>query len=131
MRTMKRALMIAVAAGAIAWTAHAQSPELATPSVEDPSAVPAKPVFKQDSMNVFRRFPADITAQMVKFYNAAVGLKALTPIQLTSTQQMLLFRVGATGQIKLAAGLTPGRDYKPGGEINATTGMRLLTFTYP
>lgn len=131
MRTMKRAVMIAVAAGTIALSAHAQSPELATPSVEDPGATPAKPEFKQDSMNVFRRFPADITPQMVKFYNEAVGLKALTPIQLTKSQQMLLFRVGATGQIKLAAGLTPGRDYHPGGDINATTGMRLLTFTYP
>lgn len=131
MRTMKRAILAALTAAAMFGVAQAQSPELATPSVEDPNAVPAKPVFAQDSMNVFRRFPADITPQMVKFYNDAVGLKALTPIQLTSTQQMLLFRVGATGQIKLAAGLTPGRDYKPGGDINATTGMRLLTFTYP
>jgi len=128
---MKRAIFGALAAATMFGVAHAQSPELATPSVEDPNAVPAKPAFRQDSMNVFRRFPAEITPQMVKFYNDAVGLKALTPIQLTSTQQMLLFRVGATGQIKLAAGLTPGRDYKPGGDVNATTGMRLLTFTYP
>src|SRR3569833_1123387 len=128
---MKRVIFAALAAAAMAGTAQAQSPELATPSVEAPTAVPAKPVFKQDSMNVFRRFPADITPQMVKFYNEAVGLKALTPIQLTSTQQMLLFRVGATGQIKLAAGLAEGRDYHPGGGVNATTGMRLLTFTYP
>lgn len=131
MRTMKRAIWAALAAATMFGAAHAQSPELATPSVEDPNAVPAKPEFKQDSMNVFRRFPADITPQMVKFYNQAVGLKALSPIQLTSTQQMLLFRVGATGQIKLAAGLTPGRDYRPGGDVNATTGIRLLTFTYP
>lgn len=130
---MKRAIAVALAGAAFAMAgiAQAQSPELATQSVEDPNAVPAKPVFKQDSMNVFRRFPQDITDQMVKFYNDAVGLKALTPIQLTKTQRMLLFRVGATGQIKLAAGLTPGRDYKPGGDINATTGIRLLTFTYP
>lgn len=130
---MKRAMMAALAGAAFLATgmAYAQSPELATPSAEDPNATPAKPVFKQDSMNVFRRFPADITPQMVKFYNEAVGLKALTPIQLTKSQQMLLFRVGATGQIKLAAGLAAGRDYKPGGDVNATTGMRLLTFTYP
>jgi catechol 2,3-dioxygenase-like lactoylglutathione lyase family enzyme len=130
---MKRAIAVALAGAAFAMAgiAQAQSPELATQSAEDPNAVPAKPVFKQDSMNVFRRFPQDITDQMVKFYNDAVGLKALTPIQLTKTQRMLLFRVGATGQIKLAAGLTPGRDYKPGGDINATTGIRLLTFTYP
>src|SRR3569833_2488715 len=128
---MKRVIFAALAAAAMAGTAQAQSPELATPSVEAPTAVPAKPVFKQDSMNVFRRFPADITPQMIKFYNEAVGLKALTPIQLTSPQQMLLFRVGATGQIKLAAGLAEGRDYHPGGGVNATTSKRLLTFTFP
>lgn len=130
---MKRATIAALTGAAIAMTnmARAQSPEPATQSAEDPNAVPARPVFKQDSMNIFRRFPADITEQMVKFYNDAVGLKALTPIQLTKTQRMLLFRVGATGQIKLAAGLTPGRDYRPGGDINAATGIRLLTFTFP
>src|SRR5206468_3463675 len=56
--------------------------------------------------------------------------KPLTPIDLTATQQMILFGVG-TGQIKLAAGLTPGRKYHPGGAIGDATGIRIYTLTYP
>jgi catechol 2,3-dioxygenase-like lactoylglutathione lyase family enzyme len=43
---------------------------------------------------------------------------------------MILFGVG-TGQIKLAAGLTNGRQYHPGGAIGDATGIRIYTLTYP
>ncbi|OYX46471.1 MAG: hypothetical protein B7Y87_02640, partial [Sphingomonadales bacterium 32-64-22] len=43
-----------------------------------------------DAMNVFRRFPNGKTPEMVKFYVEALALRSLSPIQLTSTQQMIL-----------------------------------------
>src|SRR5688572_8254515 len=46
---------------------------------------PARDLFAQDSMNVFRRFPREKTAEMVKFYTDALALRSLNPIQLTST----------------------------------------------
>src|SRR6187399_1212602 len=60
-------------------------------------------LFAQDSMNVFRRYPREKTAEMVKFYTEALALRSLSPIQLTATQQMILTGVGS-GQIKLSAG---------------------------
>jgi catechol 2,3-dioxygenase-like lactoylglutathione lyase family enzyme len=65
----------------------------------------------------------------VKFYTEALGLRSLNPIQLTSSQQMLLTSVG-TGQIKLSAGQQGNRNYVSGG-YKAATGIRLLTLTYP
>ncbi len=47
---------------------------------------------------------------MVKFYTEALALKSLSPIQLTSTQQMILTGVGS-GQIKLSAGQQGNRKY--------------------
>src|SRR5690606_31544142 len=41
-------------------------------------------LFVQNSMNVFRRFPRDKTAEMVKFYTEALALRSLNPIQLTA-----------------------------------------------
>jgi catechol 2,3-dioxygenase-like lactoylglutathione lyase family enzyme len=81
-------------------------------------------------MNIFRRFSPEIRDKMVEFYNQVLGLPALTPIQLSRTQQMLLFKVG-TGQIKLASGLSQGRQYHPGGALNEATGIRLITLTFP
>lgn len=86
-------------------------------------------LFRQNSVNVFRRFQPDKTAQMVKFYTQALALRSLNPIQLTSTQQMLLTGVGS-GQIKLSAGQQGNRKYVNGG-YKAATGLRLLTLTYP
>ncbi len=43
---------------------------------------------------------------------------------------MLLFKVGK-GQIKLASGLNAGREYHPGGALNETTGIRLITLYFP
>lgn len=98
-------------------------------AAEDAAAKP-KPVFAQDSLNVFRRVPEEVRPKLVDFYGKALGLKPLTPINLTATQQMILFGVG-TGQIKLAAGLTKDRKYHPGGAIGDATGIRIYTLTYP
>ena len=91
---------------------------------------PVKPQFAQGSMNVFRRFAVEDRPKMVDFYDKALGLKPLSPINLGGGQQMILFGVG-TGQIKLAAGLTQGRKYHPAGAVGDATGIRLYTLTYP
>jgi catechol 2,3-dioxygenase-like lactoylglutathione lyase family enzyme len=123
MKTLKIALL---AAAALALAA----PALAQPITPPADVKPAKPVFAADFMNIFRRFSPDIREKMVDFYNQAIGLQALTPIQLSKTQQMLLFKVGK-GQIKLASGLNAGREYRPGGALNDATGIRLITLYFP
>jgi catechol 2,3-dioxygenase-like lactoylglutathione lyase family enzyme len=92
-------------------------------------AAKPKPAFTQGSMNVFRRFDVADRPKMVEFYEKVLALKPLTPINLSPTQQMILFGVG-TGQIKLAAGLN-NRQYHPGGAIGDATGIRIYTLTYP
>ena len=121
-KMLKSALIVAALALA--------APALAQPITPPADVVPAKPLFVQNSMNIFRRFSPDIRDKMVEFYNQVLGLQALTPIQLSKTQQMLLFKVG-TGQIKLASGLNAGREYRPGGALNDTTGIRLITLYFP
>lgn len=86
-------------------------------------------LFNVDFMNVFRRFPRDKTADMVRFYVEALGLRSLNPIQLTSTQQMILTGVGG-GQIKLSAGQPEGRNYQSGG-IKDATGLRMFRLSFP
>ncbi|MGE5722565.1 MAG: VOC family protein [Sphingomonadales bacterium] len=88
-----------------------------------------RPLFAQQSMNVYRRFPTEQRAKMVEFYDKVLGLQPLQPINLGGGQQVILFRVGS-GQIKLAAGLKPGREYHPGG-VNEATGIRLFTLFFP
>ena len=122
MKMLKTALL---AAAALALAAPALAQPITAAEVK-----PAKPVFAADFMNIFRRFSPDIRDRMVEFYNQAIGLQALTPIQLSKTQQMLLFKVGK-GQIKLASGLNAGREYHPGGALNETTGIRLITLYFP
>jgi len=103
---------------------------LATPALaQDPAASPARPVFKQDSLNVFRRYAGPDQARMIAFYKDALGLPALQPIQLTAAQQVLLFRVGTTGQIKLTAELPARRKYHLGA-VKEATGIRLYTFSF-
>ena len=80
-------------------------------------------------MNVYRRFPAEQRDKMVEFYGKVLGLKSLSPIQLSATQQMILFGVG-TGQIKLAAGVKEGRQYRPSG-LHEATGIRAFTLYFP
>ena len=87
-------------------------------------------LFTGPAANVFRRFPRDKTAEMVKFYTEALALKSLNPIQLTSTQQMLLTGVGH-GQIKLSAGQQGSRKYDLAGGIKGGTGIRYFMLTYP
>ena len=123
---MTKLLKTALLCAALGLTA----PAYAQPVTPPANVTPAKPVWAQDSMNVFRRFDPQIRDKMVEFYNQALGLPALTPIQLSKTQQMLLFKVG-TGQIKLASGLNAGREYRPGGALNDATGIRLITLYFP
>lgn len=87
-------------------------------------------LFRQDSMNVFRRFPRELTGDMVNFYVNALALRSLNPIQLTSTQQMILTGVG-TGQIKLSAGQQGNRSYNLEGGYRGGTGIRFLLLRYP
>lgn len=95
----------------------------------EPAAAPARPVFAQGSMNVYRRFPVEQREKMVAFYDKVLGLKPLSPINLGGGQQMILFGIGS-GQIKLAAGLKDDRKYHLGG-VKEATGIRLYTLTYP
>src|SRR5688500_11578142 len=90
----------------------------------------ARDVFVQDSMNVFRRFPREKTTEMVKFYTEALALRSLSPIQLTSTQQMILTGVGS-GQIKLSAGQQGNRKYNLDGGYRGGTGIRFFLLSYP
>jgi len=83
-----------------------------------------------DAMNVFRRFPRDKTEAMVKFYTGALALKSLSPIQLTSSQQMLLTSVGKA-QIKLSAGQQGDRKYNLEGGVKGGTGIRYFALSYP
>lgn len=87
-------------------------------------------VMQGTSANVFRRFPREITEQMVVFYTEALALRSLNPIQLTSTQQMILTGVGS-GQIKLSAGQQGDRSYNLDGGYAGGTGIRFLVLTYP
>ena len=93
-------------------------------------AASVKPQFALGAMNVFRRFPPEIRAQMIDYYGKVLGLQPLQPIQVNANLQMILFRVGAAGQIKLATGLTEGRQYRPGGGVNDATGIRLYTLYF-
>lgn len=123
---MPMMLKTAMIAAALAFAA----PALGQPITPPANVTPAKPAFAQNSMNIFRRFDPAIRDKMVEFYNQVLGLEALTPIQLSKTQQMLLFKVGS-GQIKLASGLNQGREYHPEGALNDTTGIRLITLYFP
>jgi len=146
--TITKAFTFGVAAIALAsCAANAQDGQLRTPEgalldtnpdlayapgalSEDQLNGTAIHLFRQDSMNVFRRFPRDMTEQMVNFYVNALALRSLNPIQLTSTQQMILTGVG-TGQVKLSAGQQGNRNYDLSGGVKGGTGIRFLRFTYP
>ena len=81
-------------------------------------------------MNVFRRFPPEVTDDMVNFYLNALALRSLSPIQLTSTQQMILTGVGSM-QVKLSAGQQGDRLYNLEGGYRGGTGIRFLLLRYP
>lgn len=90
----------------------------------------AQALFRQQSANVFRRFPREMTEDMVRFYVDALALRSLNPIQLTSTQQMILTGVGS-GQIKLSAGQQGNRMYDLEGGYAGGTGIRFFLLSYP
>jgi catechol 2,3-dioxygenase-like lactoylglutathione lyase family enzyme len=87
-------------------------------------------LFTSPAANVFRRFPREQTAAMVKFYTEALALRSLSPIQLTATQQMILTGVGH-GQVKLSAGQQGNRKYDLEGGYAGGTGIRFFAFHYP
>src|SRR5690606_21477989 len=139
-------ILLGAAAVALAGTADAQEtithPEGARMSVASDLAYKpgelteaqltssTRDLFVQDSMNVFRRFPREKTEEMVRFYTEALALRSLNPIQLTSTQQMILTGVG-TGQIKLSAGQQGDRKYDLEGGYRGGTGIRFFLLSYP
>jgi predicted enzyme related to lactoylglutathione lyase len=98
-------------------------------SAAPPPPPPVRPLIIQESMNVFRRFDPKLRERMVAFYEKVLALKPLQPIQLSATQQMILFGIG-TGQVKLSAELDPRRAYHLGG-VHAGRGIRLFTFFFP
>ncbi|MEN7536844.1 VOC family protein [Aurantiacibacter flavus] len=87
-------------------------------------------LFTAQGMNVFRRFPRELTDRMVAFYTEALALHSLNPIQLTSSQQMILTGVGSM-QIKLSAGQQGDRIYNLEGGYAGGTGIRFLLLRYP
>ena len=149
---MMRKSMILLAASLLAGTAFAQIPaptpgRITTPEgaqMDSGADLAYKPgaltqaqlmsstrdLFVQNSANVFRRFPREVTEQMVKFYVNALALRSLNPIQLTASQQMLLTGVGS-GQIKLSAGTQGNRKYDLEGGYAGGTGIRFFALTYP
>lgn len=87
-------------------------------------------IITSPGMNVFRRFPREVTGEMVKFYTEALALDSLSPIQLTASQQMILTGVGSM-QIKLSAGQQGNRIYDMAGGHAGGTGIRFFVLTYP
>lgn len=81
-------------------------------------------------MNVFRRFPRELTDEIVNFYVNALALDSLSPIQLTQSQQMILTEAGSM-QIKLSAGQPEGREYDLSGGYEGGTGIRFFLLRYP
>lgn len=138
----------AAAIALLGCTAHAQDGEaITTPegalmdSAEDVAYAPGELSDEQleasnadinysPGMNVFRRFPREVTEDMVRFYIEALALKSLNPIQLTESQQMILTGVGSM-QIKLSAGEPEGREYNLAGGYRGGTGIRFFMLRYP
>jgi len=87
-------------------------------------------IITSPGMNVFRRFPREVTAAMQTFYTEALALRSLSPIQLTASQQMILTGVGSM-QIKLSAGQQGDRLYDMEGGHAGGTGIRFFMLTYP
>ncbi|TIX51572.1 VOC family protein [Alteraurantiacibacter aquimixticola] len=145
--TIKTALAGVAAIALAACAANAQDNAITTPegalmdSAEDIAYAPGELTQAQleasnadivtgGGMNVFRRFPREITDDMVNFYVNALALRSLNPIQLTSTQQMILTGVGSM-QIKLSAGQVGDRLYDLSGGVTGGTGIRYFRLTFP
>lgn len=111
-------------APAAAWTQGTFIPAVPTGPV-----APNAPRFAQDSMNVFRRMTVEQRPKMIEFYQKALAVQPLNPIDLGGGAQMILFKRG-TGQIKLATGQQGNRQYRVG-PVDAVTGIRTFTLVYP
>jgi catechol 2,3-dioxygenase-like lactoylglutathione lyase family enzyme len=98
-------------------------------AAQDAATASVRALISQGSMNVYRRFAPEHRAKMLEFYEKALGLQPLQPIDLGGGAQMILFRIGS-GQIKLATGLKEGRQYHLGG-VHDATGIRLITLFFP
>jgi len=144
---MKKRLAIAASALVMASCATAQDRTVTTPEgalmqvnddlaykpgelTEEQLASSTRSLFSADGMNVFRRFPREQTEAMIRFYTGALALRSLSPIQLTSTQQMILTGVGSM-QIKLSAGQQGDRAYDLEGGYAGGTGIRFFMLRYP
>jgi len=111
--------IVALALSALAPAAHAEHKEMLPATV--------KPLYFQDSMNVFRRFTVD-TQKMFEFYGDVLGLKQLQTFTVDAGQKVARFTVGDS-QVKFTK-RTPDRKYQSGG-VKDATGLRLLTFYFP
>lgn len=98
------------------------------PAAADEKAVEsAGPLLWQPSMNVFRRFAVE-PEEMFKFYGGALGLEQLQTFDVGGGTNVARFRAGRS-EVKLT-NRVPDRTYAPG-DVDAATGLRLLTFFYP
>jgi catechol 2,3-dioxygenase-like lactoylglutathione lyase family enzyme len=149
---MKQALRIALAPSLLALAACAAAPAQESAVVSTPEGAlmdasadlayapgelthaqltsSTRDLMAMQAMNVFRRFPREVTQDMVRFYTGALALRSLNPIQLTDTQQMILTGVGRA-QIKLSAGQPEGRTYALEGGPTGAKGIRFFTLAYP
>ncbi len=84
------------------------------------------PLFIQPSMNVFRRFEADVKA-MNHFYGKVLGFEQLMTFNLGGGTRVARFQIGDS-QVKLS-GIVPDRSYHRG-KVSDATGLRLLTFFF-
>ena len=98
------------------------------PAAQGPPAQSVRPFVVQDSMNIFRRFAPEHREKMLEYYTKVLALKSLTPYELGGGQQMILYSIGS-GQLKLANGLTRGREFRPG-PVDQATGLRVITFFF-
>jgi catechol 2,3-dioxygenase-like lactoylglutathione lyase family enzyme len=121
-----RRLLVGVALAALVATTapmgQAQGPE-------SDLMASVRPLFSQESMNVYRRFAPEDRERMLEYYGKVLELRALSPINFQGGGQMILFGVG-TGQVKLANGLKRGREYAVG-PVTAGTGIRMITLFFP
>jgi hypothetical protein len=83
----------------------------------------------QNSMNIFRRFPAEQRDKMLEYYGKVLALRSLSPVSLGGGNQMILYGVGS-GQVKLASGLVARREFRPG-PVKDATGLRVITLFFP
>lgn len=88
--------------------------------------VSVTPLFIQSSLNVFRRFEADV-GDMNNFYGNVLGFEQLMTFNVGGGTKVGRFQVGDS-QVKLSD-IVPNRKYHRG-KVQDATGVRLLTFFF-